>query len=370
MPDMSESRVAITRPRPHTLAMVIPPVPAGAPSGADPAPGEDAVPGLTVAAVARRLGVAPATLRTWDRRYGLGPSAHTAGAHRRYSATDLGRLEMMRRLVFEGIAPADAARHVLACQIEPGPVVPSLATGPVPAVDPPSASAAADLATASEAPRARTGGGRVVPLHGGSPRARGLARAALALDSPSVRRIITESVAERGVIWTWDTLVAPVLIGVGERFQSTGQGVDLEHLLSEGVVSALRDVIDSAPEVDGARPVLLAAAPDEQHTLPLYAVAAALAERGVPTRLLGARVPHDALVSAVRRIGPPAVMVWSHDPITGDLHTLAGISASRPAPVVVVGGPGWPEVLPPEVCRVGDLSDAITRLASAARGLG
>ena len=33
-------------------------------------------PALTVAAVARRLGVAPATLRTWDRRYGLGPTEH------------------------------------------------------------------------------------------------------------------------------------------------------------------------------------------------------------------------------------------------------------------------------------------------------
>ncbi|NAZ86498.1 MerR family transcriptional regulator, partial [Kineococcus indalonis] len=64
---------------------------------------------LTVAAVARRLGVAPATLRTWDRRYGLGPSEHTAGAHRRYSATDLARLVVMRRLTLEGVAPAEAA---------------------------------------------------------------------------------------------------------------------------------------------------------------------------------------------------------------------------------------------------------------------
>ena len=54
---------------------------------------------FTVAAVARRLGVAAATLRTWDRRYGLGPSAHEAGAHRRYTADDLARLETMRRMV-------------------------------------------------------------------------------------------------------------------------------------------------------------------------------------------------------------------------------------------------------------------------------
>ncbi|TKR22774.1 MerR family transcriptional regulator, partial [Cellulomonas hominis] len=65
---------------------------------------------LTVAAVASRLGVAPATLRTWDRRYGLGPSEHTAGAHRRYSASDLARLVTMRSLTLDGVPPADAAR--------------------------------------------------------------------------------------------------------------------------------------------------------------------------------------------------------------------------------------------------------------------
>ncbi|WP_418607771.1 MerR family transcriptional regulator [Georgenia sp. SUBG003] len=55
---------------------------AGRPSKRGPSRGHS--PGgapLTVAAVAGRLGVAASTLRTWDRRYGLGPSAHEAGAH-------------------------------------------------------------------------------------------------------------------------------------------------------------------------------------------------------------------------------------------------------------------------------------------------
>src|SRR3954449_297600 len=70
-------------------------------------------PALAVAAVARRLGVAPATLRTWDRRYGLGPTEHAAGSHRRYTPADVGRLEVMRRLILDGVAPADAAHAAL-----------------------------------------------------------------------------------------------------------------------------------------------------------------------------------------------------------------------------------------------------------------
>ncbi len=50
---------------------------------------------LAVSAVAARIGVAPATLRTWDRRYGLGPAQHTPGSHRRYAPQDVARLMLM-----------------------------------------------------------------------------------------------------------------------------------------------------------------------------------------------------------------------------------------------------------------------------------
>ncbi|HVL85200.1 MAG TPA: MerR family transcriptional regulator, partial [Pseudonocardia sp.] len=83
----------------------MPPQPApNAPAGGPPDP-----PRLSVASVARRLGVAPATLRTWDRRYGIGPSGHVPGRHRRYSADDVARLELMQHALVRGASPAEAS---------------------------------------------------------------------------------------------------------------------------------------------------------------------------------------------------------------------------------------------------------------------
>lgn len=58
--------------------------------------------------------MAPTTVRTWDRRYGLGPDAHTGGRHRRWTPSDVARLERMCALTATGIPPAEAARAVLA----------------------------------------------------------------------------------------------------------------------------------------------------------------------------------------------------------------------------------------------------------------
>ena len=74
-------------------------------------------PRLTVSGAARRLGIAPATLRTWDRRYGIGPTGHARGRHRRYSADDMARLELMQRALIRGAAPAEAARYARTAEL-------------------------------------------------------------------------------------------------------------------------------------------------------------------------------------------------------------------------------------------------------------
>lgn len=306
---------------------------------------------LTVAAVARRLGVAPATLRTWDRRYGLGPSGRTSGAHRRYTAADLARLETMRRLVLAGVPSAEAA----------GAAVAGLDVGAEAMI----ATAVPRAPGAARDDAAAPGGGAVVALPGASAAARGLARAAMSLDSYAVADMVRASIDRRGVIWTWDQLVAPVLVGVGTRWERTGEGVEVEHLVSDAVMGVLRATTDRLRAPVNPRPALLACVPEEQHSLPLFALAAALSERRVGCRILGARVPRDALAAAVRRTGPGVVVLWSHLPgPPGESH-LPVLPDLRPAPLLLLAGPGWNDLDRARVRHLGDLTEAVAAVAGA-----
>ncbi len=145
----------------------------------------------------------------------------------------------------------------------------------------------------------------------GSGQVRGLARAAMALDAASAVAAVERSLDRVGVIATWEELVSPVLHSVGSHWEATGEGVEVEHLLAESVIEAMHAVMARLRSPVNPRPVLLASAEGEMHSLPLYALAAALAERSVSSRVLGARLPREGLAAAVRRSGPAAVFVWS-----------------------------------------------------------
>lgn len=305
--------------------------------------------GLSAGAVARRLGVAVTTLRTWHQRYGLGPSRHVPGQHRRYTAQDLRRLEIMRRLTARGVPSAEAARWARQSPDVPAGSDPATAVGESAvgksAVGEPSAAASGEPSAAASG---RHGGGFAIPLGRASTAARGLARAAMRLDAPAMRELIERSIADHGVVITWDLVIRPVLAGIGERHANTAALIEVEHLVSRTV----SEVLGAVPRPPAAGPppvILLACADEEQHSLPLEALAAALAEAGIGCRLLGARVPPAALGEAVGRTGPRAVLLWAHTAETADpaqLHTLL-TRANRPLVVAAVG-PGWQTATLPE----------------------
>jgi DNA-binding transcriptional MerR regulator len=292
----------------------------------------------SVAAVARALGVAPATLRTWDRRYGVGPSGHREGQHRRYTEVDLGRLEMMRQLLVQGVSTADAARAATTTQRDEGPPreVSEPMTGPA---------------------LVRPGRSRPANMT-----ARQLREAALRMDADRVVALLTRAVDEHGVTVMWETLLRPALSGIGDRWVDDVGCIAAEHLLTECATRVLHQ--GTRGRMRRSRPVLLVCAPGEAHVLPLHALAAALAERSVPSRLLGAATPAGATMAAARRLQPSAVVVWAQSPQTADPQVFSALPPTRGGRLLVAAGPGWAQTqLPPAVTRIDSLPASLGLLA-------
>ncbi|MEV6681084.1 MerR family transcriptional regulator [Streptomyces erythrochromogenes] len=310
---------------------------------------------MTTGAVARRLGISPTTLRSWDRRYGMGPAVRDGGRHRRWTVEDIAVLEDMCRLTTSGVPPSEAAGVALSRANRSRAADPE----PVPAAEP--------RRTQGPGP----GGG--LPLGDIRQEFRGLARAAVRLDGPAMDELLAALVHGHGLVAAWEEVIAPTLHAVGRKWESSGDRyVEVEHLLSWHVSTVLRQVVGNAPPGPrDAAPVLMACVPGEQHSLPLEALAAGLAERALPMRMLGAAVPAAALAASVRRTGPSAVVLWSQSRHTAD-RTLArqvsatafGVRGARTRPLVVLAGPGWGNRAPgPGMLRPAGLREALDVLA-------
>ncbi|MEU2117873.1 MerR family transcriptional regulator [Streptomyces sp. NPDC016459] len=370
--------------------------------------------GITTGAVARRLGVSPTTLRSWDQRYGIGPAARVGGRHRRWAPGDIAMLEEMCRLTASGVPPAEAARAARSSRTYPGartetrtrsqatypggsrpngpngpngpnaPSPPNISNHPTDPSDPsrsngPNAPSRPNGPTSptgpetSAPPRAaarQPGSGNGLPLGDVRLECRGLARAAVRLDGPTLDTLLRDVVADHGLVTAWEEVMAPTLHAVGRKWESSGDRyVEVEHLLSWHVSTALRQI--AAPGPVSMTPVILACVPAEQHTLPLEALAAGLAERGLPSRMFGAAVPAEALDAAVRRTGPAAVVLWSQARSTAN-HALAqhvaassfGVKGARTHPLVMLAGPGWAgRTVQAGMLRPGGLREALDSLS-------
>ncbi|MER7957092.1 MerR family transcriptional regulator [Streptomyces sp. NPDC096030] len=321
-------------------------------------------PGLTSGAVARRLGVAPTTLRSWDRRYGIGPASRESGRHRRWTPGDIAVLQEMCRLTASGVPPAEAARAARAASASPAAVEEAAPAPPPPQQRP----------TLPEK--------RPAPPDEVRQERRGLGRAAVRLDSAAMDELLDSVIARRGLVAAWEDVMAPALHAVGRQWDtSEDRYVEVEHLLSWHVSTALRRVgaPGRAARAASAPPVLLACVPNEQHTLPLEALAAGLAELALPTLMFGAAVPPEALDQAVRRTGPAAVVLWAqarstaHHPLARHVaETSWGVKGARSRTTVLLAGPGWAGQTPgPGMLRPGGLREALALLrglCEAARG--
>jgi MerR family transcriptional regulator, light-induced transcriptional regulator len=273
--------------------------------------------GMSIGEAAQRLGVSASTLRSWERRYALAGPRRSTGSHRRYSAADLNQLAAMQQLIQRGVPTGQAA---------------ALTT------DRPASPSPHDLAGL-------------------------LATAADNLDAGHITSILTTALLRHGAAATWNDLLAPLLTSLGERSDEPGCIV-AEHVVSDTAEAVLRGHASRTRiATRSGPPVLLLALPGERHTLPLAALAAALADRDTLAVII-ADVPAADLAHALRTLDPRAALVWARTPVTASIPTLREVQA--PGRAVYAAGPGWDTAaIPQGIAYLAAFDTALSALESS-----
>lgn len=283
---------------------------------------------VTVAAVAGLVGVAPSTLRTWARRYGLEPSGHRTGLHRRYSETDISRLQLMRSLTLAGFSSRDAAARAIAATPEQLALVGTLPT----AAD---AALYADRgrAGARTTPRAARARGAIESL---DPAVRTLLVTAGRGDAQGVTALLRLAIRDLGAARTYDerlraTRAAAWMLPPPARDRA-------QEVLAGSTRSAVGEVsLRREPRND--LPVHIASLPGHEDPATLALVLAALAERSIRAERLDlGRTEADAGRRLDAAAGSVVALFVAEGLVSGQLAAkLRAATAIRP----IFWGEGW-----------------------------
>jgi DNA-binding transcriptional MerR regulator len=240
--------------------------------------------GLNIAALSRRTGVAPDTLRKWEQRYHILDPTRTSGGQRRYSERDVARVEWLCERMREGYRISEASSLLGSLEIAP------------------TRSPQDHLAALLEA------------------------------EPETIGLLVDQAFALHGVDATFDEILTPLLQAVGDRWERGEITVAQEHFVSETVRSRLGHLLADAG--GGVRGVaVLACAPGEQHELGLMMVAIALRRDGWKVFYLGANTPLADAIDLARR---ESANVLGISVTTAELQDIPHVDGVE----VILGGRG------------------------------
>ncbi len=233
----------------------------------------------SVGAVSTRLDVAPSTLRTWERRYGIGPSHRTQGGHRRYTERDIERVELVRRLVGRGVSAQDAARVARHLGHE-------------------------ELASALTEESSR--GGHDIG-------AEDVVDAVLAATVTSDGRRLHDLLGDllSGIRFTeaWREVFSPVLTRMARERALGSLEVEAERLATEVLLHEMRGVRSRGARSSTPQ-VLMASGVREESCLPMVALGAALVDAEVTTHTVGPETDARSVSALVDKMRPQVLLWW------------------------------------------------------------
>lgn len=257
--------------------------------------------------VAEMTGVPAATLRAWERRYGIPSPERSSSAYRLFSDHDVASIRKLRELCEEGMAPAEAARMVV--RIE------EASNTPVEG-DP--------YRRACEA----------------------ILHAIVDFDPQGLEQAVRGAMFLGSASTVYHRVLAPTMRTVGDRWHEGTMSVAQEHMASEVLSGAARDMLRLVDPPSAGAEAIVACFADEDHALPLYGVAFGLVQSGLRPVLLGAKTPPSAIRHAVESIQPSLVClsVTVSPPAYRARELIDGYAEAVQNVPWIVGGPGSEEL--------------------------
>jgi MerR family transcriptional regulator, light-induced transcriptional regulator len=301
----------------------------------------------TIGRVAALTGVPVATLRAWERRYGLVVPARTDTGYRLYDADALAAITRMQALLDSGFGPKAAAAEVVA--------------------EREAAQAQAALGTAVS--RTDDLVGRTQQGHDEPSVARFLA-AAIALDSAEVGRALDEMFLAMSFEAALDLRLMPAVRALGDAWEKGELGVGGEHVASAAVMRRLGTAFEAAADdIDGPR-ILTGLSAGSRHEIGILAFAAAARRCGLAVLHLGADLPNDMWVHAVGayRAHAAVIAVPTADDVDSARSAVEAMTSAHPHLLVFAGGDGQDALTPKAEALGQDIAFAARHLADTLAG--
>ncbi len=272
--------------------------------------------------VSQMTGISTATLRAWERRYGIPkPVRGESSSYRLYSEDEVSMLKKLKTLCDQGLAPSEAI-PLLSEDVGSLEHYDALLKKNAEAQAEAQAelSSTQDFSHQTQEIKVADSAFRQTPMS----KSDGL-RQAITQD-PKISQtidLILKAILDYQPIalenhirsalglgspkWVFDEIFAPVLVKIGDLWSIGQLSIAQEHLASEYIGNATRDLLRLVQSDEGQKLILLACVENEFHTLPLYGSALHFIQWGYRVVILGANTPARALKESIMAIKPHAI---------------------------------------------------------------
>jgi DNA-binding transcriptional MerR regulator/methylmalonyl-CoA mutase cobalamin-binding subunit len=306
---------------------------------------------LTIGSLARATGIAPSTLRTWERRYRVPAPVRKASGHRLYPLEAVRHLRALRRALDLGRTPAEVMRLSVEALESLADEASLTAANAAPAAPSRGASSAAgEPAAAALSPNA-------------DPSVERLLDAARRCDRSELRRLLADAWARLGPAGSLELSMGPFLHAVGEAWAAGTLSVRHEHFASAVVADFLREARRPFEERAGGPWIAAATLEGDLHEIGLLGASLLASLHGWRVAYLGPDAPVEEIAAFARDAGVRSVAISvSRSRRRAAAPLLRRLRAALPRTIALwVGGAGSPGGLD-GVVRFGDLTAFAERL--------